>query len=101
MTLTPQPAVSQPAVSRRALVGGAGLAGLAVAAPAGAAPASRVNPLDLDFEVVDRQRAVALVAPRFRTVDDSFRTRRRYTRLDGPTGPAGATRVAGGEMRLL
>ena len=78
-------------LTRRSVVGGAGLAGLAVAAStdvtASAAAVSRVDPLDLDFEVRHRQRAVDLVAPRFRLLADSFRERRRYQVVAGPARP--------------
>lgn len=95
------PALPDHPLSRRGALGAAGLTGLAVAAaPATAAPASRVDPFDLDFETVHRQRAVDLVAPRFRLLADSFRSRRRYQVLDGPNGPSGAARVTGGAMRL-
>lgn len=95
--------LAPPALTRRAVVGTAGavgLTGLAASAAGPAAAVSRVDPLDLDFEVVRRQRQVDLVAPRFRLLADSFRERRRYEVLAGPSGPAGRVRVAGGALRL-
>lgn len=103
------------ALGRRTLLGAAGLGGLAAAAvphaadagPAGpAGPASRVSPFDLDFEVVDRQRPLSLLAHRFTTLRDSFTggLGDRYAVLaPRGTGGAGTTaqvRSGGGELRI-
>ncbi|NHC25231.1 hypothetical protein G6553_18870 [Nocardioides sp. IC4_145] len=111
MTLSPAtpatPTTPPPALGRRALLGATGLGGLAVLAAgpdlAAAAPArSRVSPFDLDFEVVDRQRRVDLLADRFVTLRDSFAAagRAKEYAVLAPRGTAGAVRSGGGELRI-
>ncbi|MDN4163374.1 hypothetical protein [Nocardioides abyssi] len=113
MTLSPATpttphAAPPPALGRRALLGATGLGGLAVLATgpeaAAAAPRSRVSPFDLDFEVVDRQRRLDLLAERFVTLRDSFTgsSTRAYAVLAprGSAGTTGTVRSGGGELRI-
>ncbi|MEV7432043.1 hypothetical protein AB0N29_20715 [Nocardioides sp. NPDC092400] len=116
MTLTPTTRPTPPApaaltrtppaaaVGRRALLGAAGLGGLAAvtlpADAASAAPRSRVSPFDLDFEVVDRQRRLDLLADRFVTLRDSFTDRGGRYDVLAPRGSAGTVTRGGGELRI-
>jgi hypothetical protein len=95
-----------PALDRRTMFKAAGLTGLAVAAtPAagavGALSAPRdLDPFDLDFGVVRRQRPVDLVAKGFVQLRDRFdRDHERYERLS-PTGSRGRIQFGGGHLRV-
>ena len=99
--------VAVPEVDRRSLLRGAGLSGLALAAvsPAAAAdaarrPTRRLTPFDLNFEVVDRQRQLDLVADRFVQLRDRFTGGRSQYQHLSPTGTRGTATFRDGRLEV-
>ncbi|WP_193613761.1 hypothetical protein [Nocardioides lijunqiniae] len=99
--------LTTPALDRRTMFKAAGITGLAVAASPAAeafaapsAPNPRLDPFDLSFEVVRRQRPVDLVAKGFVQLRDRFeRDHEPYERLS-PTGSRGTIEFGPRRLRV-